>query len=186
MFNTEIVRECEAPRCASATSDLPLGQADAVDRFGGERRAIAHGDMRWLVLDLIHARPRHGYDIIKAIRGALDGRYSPSSGLIYPTLSMLEDSGLIAGTTVGAKKVYSVTEAGAGEIAAQKETIALVRERVDALRATFRPMPPAVAQALSDLRRALTRRFLQETPGDAAMDAIAAALESATIAIGGG
>lgn len=94
-------------------------------------------------------------------------------------------AGATSSTTVGAKKVYSVTEAGADEIAAQKETIALVRERVDALRATFRPMPPAVAQALSDPRGALTRRFLQETPGDAAMDAIAAALESATIAIGG-
>ena len=186
MFNTEIVLECEAARSPSADLDLPRSRADELDRFGGERRAIAHGDMRWLVLDMIHARPRHGYDIIKAIRNALDGRYSPSSGLIYPTLAMLKASGLVARANVGSKKVYSVTEAGNGEVAEHKETIALVRERVEALRATFRPMPPLVGKALSDLRRALTHRLLGGSLSEEAIDAIAAALDKATIAIGGG
>ncbi len=186
MFNTESVREFKAPRYASGNRDRLQGQADAIDRFGSERRAIAHGDMRWLVLDLIQARPRHGYDIIKAIRIALDGRYSPSSGHIYPTLSMLQATGLITRADVGSKKVYSVTKAGADELAAHQETVSQVRERVEALRANFRPMPFLVTRALSELRRALTGRLLDRSLSDEAIDAIAAALEGATIAIGGG
>ena len=184
MQNTEIC-EYEAPQCASADPDLPLSRADAADRFGGGRRAIAYGDMRWLVLDMIHAQPRHGYDIIKAIRSALDGRYSPSSGLIYPMLSVLETSGLIARADVGSRKVYSVTEQGAGELAVHTETIAQVRERVQALRANFRPIPPRVERALGELRRALAYRVLDGPLHGEAIDAIATALEEATTAIEG-
>ena len=61
----------------------------------GLRRFFAHGDLRLVVLHLIGEKPRHGYELIKAIEESVSGAYSPSPGTIYPTLTMLEDQGYV-------------------------------------------------------------------------------------------
>ncbi|MBB4121839.1 PadR family transcriptional regulator [Martelella radicis] len=82
------------------------------DGFGRIGRLLGHGRMRFLVLQLIAEEPRHGYDIIKAIEELSGGFYSPSPGVIYPTLSFLEDGGYVAVSADGNKKSYSITERG--------------------------------------------------------------------------
>jgi DNA-binding PadR family transcriptional regulator len=57
----------------------------------GLRRFFAHGDLRLVILRLIAEKPRHGYEIIKAIEERVAGAYSPSPGVIYPTLTLLEE-----------------------------------------------------------------------------------------------
>ena len=98
--------------------------------FGGEfggrgsgGRPLEQGDLRWLTLDLIAAQPRHGYEIIKAIADALNGHYTPSPGVIYPTLTLLEETGLIAGEAQGPKKLYRLTDEGRAEVDAHAADI---------------------------------------------------------------
>src|SRR5215472_16878149 len=72
------------------------------ERFGGHHhggrggrmgRVFDHGDLRYVLLQLIADKPRHGYELIKAIEEKFGGTYSPSPGVIYPTLTLLEELG---------------------------------------------------------------------------------------------
>ena len=67
---------------------------------GGRRggRVLDHGDLRLLILRLLEEKPRHGYEIIKAIEEQVGGAYSPSPGVVYPTLTLLEELGHAAVT----------------------------------------------------------------------------------------
>ena len=70
---------------------------DPLDRFdhhgghrhGGRRRVFDHGDLRFILLRMIADKPAHGYDLIKTLEDRMGGGYSPSPGVIYPTLTML-------------------------------------------------------------------------------------------------
>ncbi len=89
---------------------------------GRSRRLFDYGEIRLLVLAMIAGRPRHGYEIIKEITDRFDGRYSPSPGVIYPTLSWLEDMGYItieAGE--GGRKLSRLTSEGAAFLEANRK-----------------------------------------------------------------
>jgi hypothetical protein len=68
-------------------------------RGGGLGRFFAHGDLRLVILHLIADKPRHGYELIKAIEEQVAGAYSPSPGVIYPTLTLLEELGYVTVST---------------------------------------------------------------------------------------
>src|SRR4030088_2686735 len=81
--------------------------------FGGRRRMFDQGDVRLVILKLISEKPSHGYEIIKAIEDRLGGAYSPSPGIVYPALTLLEEQGLIrVETTEGPRKLYAITAEG--------------------------------------------------------------------------
>ncbi|MEF2070952.1 PadR family transcriptional regulator [Consotaella aegiceratis] len=148
--------------------------------IGGRGRALAQGDLRWLTLDLIAEQPRHGYEIIKAIEEAFGGHYSPSPGVIYPTLTLLEETGLIAGETQGAKKLYSLTDEGRAELDAHAEEVKAVRERLDQARSRFGRAPaPEVMRAMQNLRAALQVRLSKGNLSPEAVQAVTAALDRA-------
>ncbi len=77
---------------------------------------IERGDMRYLILDTLVEKGRHGYDIMQTIKANTDGSYLPSSGAIYPALQMLEDIGLLVSSEKGGKNVYDLTEKGREEL----------------------------------------------------------------------
>ncbi|MGI8510687.1 MAG: PadR family transcriptional regulator [Gemmatimonadaceae bacterium] len=82
---------------------------------GGPRggRVFDQGDLKYVILQLLVEKPRHGYEIIKAIEERFGGTYSPSPGTVYPTLTMLEDMGYARVTPQeGGKKVYDITDEG--------------------------------------------------------------------------
>lgn len=85
------------------------GGAGEVLRAG---RLFGDGDLKLLVLALLEEAPRHGYDIIKALEERSGGFYSPSPGVIYPTLTFLEEAGHATSAAEGSRKVFSITEAG--------------------------------------------------------------------------
>jgi len=91
--------------------------------FRGSRRrsSFQKGDLKYIILDLIKDKPRHGYDIIRELEEQSYGLYKPSPGVIYPTLQMLEEMGYASSTEQEGKKVYSVTEDGLQFLAKQKE-----------------------------------------------------------------
>ncbi len=75
-------------------------------------KMLADGDLRLIVLVLLNESPRHGYEIIKALEEKSSGVYSPSPGVVYPTLTYLEEVGYATASAEGSKKVYSITDAG--------------------------------------------------------------------------
>jgi DNA-binding PadR family transcriptional regulator len=87
------------------------------DHHGGGHRMRGHkmfdaGALRYIVLQMIADQPRHGYEIIKEIEQRVGGGYSPSPGVIYPLLSMLEDLGHVVVTPDGNKKLHEITPEG--------------------------------------------------------------------------
>jgi len=75
-------------------------------------RRLASGDLQLVLLALLAERPSHGYELIKALEERSGGFYSPSPGMIYPALTWLEEVGYANVTVEGAKKLYSITDAG--------------------------------------------------------------------------
>ena len=96
-------------------------------------RMLAQGDLRLIALALIAEQPRHGYEIIKLMEEKTAGWYSPSPGVVYPTLTYLEDVGYVTVETEGSKKRYSITEEGRAYLEQNRDFVDAVFERFEAL-----------------------------------------------------
>ncbi len=83
---------------------------------GGRTR---RGDIKFLILAVLADGPRHGYDIIAALEEKSNGRYRPSAGSVYPTLTMLEEGGFITGEQADGKRVFTITDAGRALLASK-------------------------------------------------------------------
>ncbi len=126
-------------------------------RGGRLARFLEHGDLRLLVLHLIHEKPRHGYEIIKAIEDLAGGAYAPSPGVIYPTLTLLEELGQIEATAEGARKCFAITESGTKALAENRAAIEMLLAKI---RATQPREPGApVIRAMENLKTALRLKF---------------------------
>ena len=81
---------------------------------GGHGRGgmVRRGEIRPLILAVLAAKPTHGYEIITELQAQSGGRWRPSAGSIYPTLQQLADEGLVTGSDVDGRRVYSVTDEG--------------------------------------------------------------------------
>jgi DNA-binding PadR family transcriptional regulator len=85
--------------------------------FGGERRGgplprVDRGDVKILVLSVLRDGPKHGYEVMRAIETRTGSAYTPSPGVVYPTLQMLEDLGHVRAGEGGELKTYELTDAG--------------------------------------------------------------------------
>ena len=127
------------------------------ERGGRGPRVFAPGDLKLLLLALIGEQPCHGYDLIRQIEGLFDGAYSPSPGVIYPTLTFLEESELVTGDTEGGKKRYTITDAGRLSLSEQAIALEGVRMRIDVSKRSLRghDRPPEIHEAVHNLRHAL-------------------------------
>jgi len=144
--------------------------------MGGEdllraRRMLAQGDLRLLALALIAEAPRHGYEIIKLIEEKTADWYSPSPGIVYPTLTYLEEAGYVTASTEGAKKLYTITEEGRAYLATNRELADVVLDRLAALGERVNRWRRAARGEEREQRRALpqlveaTLQHLRETIG---------------------
>jgi len=71
------------------------------------------GELRLVILRLLEEKPRHGYDFIRELEARTGGAYAPSPGVIYPTLTMLEELGHVVAQAVDeGKRMYAITAAG--------------------------------------------------------------------------
>ena len=101
-------------------------------------RMFEQGDLKYVILQLLDEKPRHGYEIIKALEERFGGMYSPSAGTVYPTLTLLEDMGYArVNVEEGGKKVYSITDEGKAYLAQNKSAVDDIFERISELGATF-------------------------------------------------
>jgi DNA-binding PadR family transcriptional regulator len=127
------------------------------ERGGRGPRVFAPGDLKLLLLALIADQPCHGYDLIRQIEALFDGAYSPSPGVIYPTLTFLEESELIEGDAEGGKKRYRITDAGQQSLTEQAVALDGVKMRIDVSKRSLRghDRPPEIHEAVHNLRHAL-------------------------------
>jgi DNA-binding PadR family transcriptional regulator len=135
-------------------------------RFGGEfgGRLFDTGELRLVILSFIAEKPSHGYEIIKGIEEKMGGAYVPSAGVVYPTLSLLEDEGFATVSSEGGKKLYTITEAGTAEIAANKSRIDALLGRIREVGKAFGSgRTPQVMRAMHNFKLALKLRFAQGT-----------------------
>lgn len=105
-------------------------------------RMFEQGDLRLVILRLLEEKPRHGYEIIKALEERLGGAYSPSPGVVYPTLQLLEDQGLArVMPEQDGKKTYEITDAGRTYLAENRDTVDSIFERISKLVGHFLDEP---------------------------------------------
>jgi DNA-binding PadR family transcriptional regulator len=162
------------------------GRRGERDARGGRRsgRIFDHGELRLVVLSLITERPRHGYEIIREIEDRLAGTYSPSPGVIYPTLTLLEELGHATVTEADGKKLYAVTEQGTFYLAAHRRSVDAALARMAAVSAAHDGGPaPEIIRARENLRLALRLREARGPLTAEQSRAIAAALDAAALAI---
>jgi DNA-binding PadR family transcriptional regulator len=168
---------------------------DAVDgarkrgshRRGAGRGRAQRGDVRTAVLLLLAEQPMHGYQLMQAITERTSDAWHPSPGAIYPTLSQLEDEGLIDTLAQGGRKLATLTDAGQAYLQARGETLpdpfteftarcagnSQLRDALEELRYPIRQLARGNAQQVQEAQRVLTeaRRslylILAETPEEA-------------------
>lgn len=128
--------------------------------FGrGRGRMFDAGDLKLVVLKLLSEQPSYGYQLIKTMEQRLAGGYTPSAGVIYPTLTMLEEEGLAAVATENNKKVYSVTPEGAQYLEDNKRLVDEIFSRLDETGRSFeRGRSPELIKAFINLRGAVIAR----------------------------
>ncbi|MFZ4873798.1 PadR family transcriptional regulator [Janthinobacterium sp. Mn2066] len=131
------------------------------------------GTLRYLVLQLIADKPRHGYDIIKAIAERAGGGYAPSPGAIYPLMHGLVGQGYVAVSLDGNKKLHSITQEGLAFLAVNRAYVDAIAARVAA------PAEDDLRQLMHELKAAVIARGRHDAPGATRLDAICAILRQA-------
>ncbi|MGB7654439.1 MAG: PadR family transcriptional regulator [Novosphingobium sp.] len=137
------------------------------DWGGGERaprgrsRMFGSGELRLVLLGLVGEAPRHGYELIKAIEELSGGNYAPSPGVVYPTLNLLTDEGLIAEQDgSGARKSFEITAAGRTELDTRIDEFKAIIERLTALaQDEERHSAPPLKRAMGNLFMAVRQRM---------------------------
>ncbi|MBO9666824.1 MAG: PadR family transcriptional regulator [Bdellovibrio sp.] len=138
--------------------------------FGGMEeklgRILGHGDLRYVILLLLEEKPRHGYELIKALEEMSSGAYVPSPGVIYPTLTFLEEGGFAVATEDAGKKLYTITPEGKVMLDENREFVQAVLQRMQHM-----------GQKMSRLREWMGREGF-ETRGKDEKDAIHKSMHS--------
>ncbi len=147
----------------------------------GRRRVFDAGELRLVLLKLIADQPRHGYDLIRAIEELTHGTYAPSPGVVYPTLTMLQDMGLIEEAKgEGSRKAYAITEDGTAHLAEKDEEVTGLLERLEGLGSDQRKAGGApIKRAVGNLLSALWHRATREDVDEQTLHDIAAILDEA-------
>jgi DNA-binding PadR family transcriptional regulator len=148
---------------------------------GGRRRMFDGGELRLVLLKLIADRPRHGYDLIRAIEERTNGAYAPSPGIVYPTLTLLTEMGLIGEqSSDGARKQFEITADGTTHLTENAAEVAAMFARLDALGAEReRTDVVPVRRAMHNLKSVLMHRLGEGLDKDKMHEAVALIDEAA-------
>ncbi len=151
-------------------------------RMGGgrEARLFEHGDLRLVIAALLAEKPRYGYEIIKELEERVGGGYSPSPGVVYPTLTLLEEIGHAAVSEERAgRKLYTLTPEGQAALVANKAAADAILARIDASAPARRGPPAPVVRAIENLHTAVRLRLKGQDATPEQVRAIADAIDAA-------
>jgi len=138
------------------------------------------GDMKLVILRLLKEKPRHGYEIIKALEERMWGCYSPSPGAVYPTLQLLEDQGFVRGVETDGRKVYHITPEGERFLEENRGTLDDIFERLrDTVRDYAGGAMGDLNSAFAHLAKTTYKRAWRGGPGHPAIKRITEILNRA-------
>ena len=121
----------------------------------GAGRKLGSVDLQLLILALLAEKPRHGYEIIKALDERSNGYYSPSPGMVYPALTYLEEIGHATVEVEGTKKLFSITDEGLGHLESNRATVDTLLEQL-----------AWIGDRMERVRRAFSGRTAQDSSED--------------------
>jgi DNA-binding PadR family transcriptional regulator len=152
---------------------------------GGRERLFDAGDLQLIILHLLAQKPSYGYELIKAIEERMAGGYAPSPGVVYPTLTLLEERGFTRiESSEGNRKVYGVTAEGRAELAANAGRLKEIAERLEHSGRGFRRgRAPEIMGAFLELRGAVRNRLSRGELTAEQVTKIAEAIRNAAKAI---
>ena len=149
-------------------------------RGRGRRQMFEAGEIKFVILRLLKEKPRHGYEIIKALEEKMAGCYTPSAGTVYPTLQLLEDEGYVRAVDTDGKKVYHVTAEGERYLEEHRD---LLDEILDRVRETVRDFTGGgigeVQGAFAHLAAVTFKKAWRRGPDDPALKRVAEILRKA-------
>ena len=153
------------------------GDGDDTMRAG---RMLVQGDLRLIALALIAEQPRHGYDIIKVFEEKTSGWYSPSPGIVYPTLTYLEEASYLTSQADGSKRLYTITAEGQAHLTENRAFVDALLERIAEAGERFARrreetddgghgprVPRLVRAALENLREVAAERLKDDADAEA-------------------
>jgi DNA-binding PadR family transcriptional regulator len=142
------------------------------------------GEVKFVILRLLKEKPRHGYEIIKALEEKMAGHYTPSAGTVYPTLQLLEDEGYVRAVDTDGKKVYHVTPEGERYLEENRD---LLDEILDRVRETVRDFTGGgigeVQSSFAHLAAVTFKKAWRRGPDDPALKQVAEILRKAAAEI---
>jgi DNA-binding PadR family transcriptional regulator len=105
-----------------------FGQPDTEERRGPR---VRRGDVRSAILDVLATAERggetlNGYQVIQQIEARSGAVWKPSPGSVYPTISQLEDEGLVETTSERCRRSLRLTQAGVTYVSEHAEDLAAV------------------------------------------------------------
>ena len=160
--------------------DGPSGRGRG--RRRGRQRMFGSGELRLVLLKLIADEPRHGYDLIRAVEELTYGDYAPSPGVVYPTLTLLQDMGLIEeAQSEGPRKPFQVTDEGRKHLEEKSDEVEALFERLED---EFEPHErraggPPIGRAVGNLMNALSHRIGRDGINEDLLHEIATILDEA-------
>jgi len=151
------------------------GRGFGDDEGGRMGRFLFRGDLRLVILALVENEPRHGYELIKQIEDMTGGFYAPSPGVVYPTLTYLEEAGYVRAEEEGNKKRYSITDEGKAYLDENRPVIGKIFDKMDSIGERIQrrrerhegrdrgpDLPRSVDTALLHLRETVARKLAKD------------------------
>lgn len=145
-----------------------------------QKRPFDNGTLRLMILDMVAAEPRHGYDIMTEVEARTAGAYRPSPGVLYPNIAALEADGLITTTPVdGRRKLCAITDLGRAHLKLNASQIEHRTGTPPKGRHWGHSAPPEIVAAMDALKAALRARFLGTSASPEAIRSAATAIQAA-------
>ena len=145
-----------------------------------EGRVFDSGELKLVILAMIAEKPRYGYELIKDLGERVGGDYSPSPGVVYPTLTLIEEMGYASSSQDPAgRKLYTVTPEGEAFLAANKAQVDAIFARLDGGNEDRFAGAGSVLRAMLNLRAAVRLRVRGRSATPEQIQAIADALDAA-------
>ena len=155
-------------------------------RGGGSRqRFFGHGELRLVILDILTRNASHGYELIKEIETLTQGNYTPSPGVIYPTLDLLQDQQLIIiHEEDGGRKKIAITSQGQAWLAENSEHLQHIQARIKARSVGYQlRKDPQMKRALENFKAVLDLKVNQSEISAAQLKQIIGIIDRAALDI---
>ncbi|MDU4355503.1 PadR family transcriptional regulator [Enterobacteriaceae bacterium A-F18] len=155
-------------------------------RGGGRRqRFFGHGELRLVILDILTRNASHGYELIKEIETLTQGNYTPSPGVIYPTLDLLQDQQfIIIHEEDGGRKKIAITSQGQAWLAENGEHLQHIQARIKARSVGYQlRKDPQMKRALENFKAVLDLKVNQSEISAAQLKQIIGIIDRAALDI---